>query len=105
VNVARTSTKTGRRRLGELRDTHHGDPKAFRSYCELILDLREEQKLQDDFVAMAIAHAMFIPDLDKDPLSEEITTIAGELESPASPAKQAQLWAALEKAVEELPAR
>jgi hypothetical protein len=56
-------------------------------------------------VAMAIAHAMFIPHLDDDPLCEEITMIAGELEDERPPDEKTALWQKLEQTIQELPTR
>jgi hypothetical protein len=67
------------------------------------LGLLNDGKLTRDFAAMAIAHAMFIHGLDKDPLSEEITMIAGELESPNTLKKRQELWRKLRETVNELP--
>lgn len=88
----------------QLRDTHNGDKRAFRAYCDLVLKLRTERKIQDEWAAMAIAHAMFIPNLDDDPLCEEITIIAGELEDVLPAVKKKAKWQKLEATIQELPA-
>lgn len=84
-----------------LHDNYNGDKRQFRAYCDLLLTLRAKQKLDDEWVAMAIAHAMFVPHLDDDPLCEEITIRAGELEDVRP--EKAALWSKLEQVIQELP--
>jgi hypothetical protein len=86
-----------------LRDGYRGDPRTFRAYCDALLEVRSKQVLQDEWVAMAIAHAMFVPHLDDDPLCEEITMIAGELEDVRPSEEKAALWRKLEQTIQELP--
>ena len=45
---------------------------------------------------------MFINDLDADPLREEITMMAGELEVPRDPTETAERWLSLEQLLVEL---
>lgn len=75
--------------------------KRFAAYCTTVLQLRRDASISNAAAATFIAHAMFIPGLDVDPLREEITICAGELELPMA-ADEISHWARLDQLINEL---
>lgn len=69
--------------LRRLRDASNGiKPRLFVEYCEKAIAAKESGGMPLRDAAYSIARTMFINEL-KDPLFEEITSLAGELELPA----------------------
>jgi hypothetical protein len=62
-------------------------------------------KLPDEIAARYIAATMFVPDLDRDALREEITMYAGELEVPKRQPAAQDRWKQIEQLVAELSSR
>jgi len=74
----------------------------FASFCRSALQAKKTGQLSSQQAAMAIAGCMFIDNLDGDPLREEITMMAGELEVPREPKETTQRWTDLERLIVEL---
>jgi hypothetical protein len=61
--------------------TENRDPRAYHRYLVQVRSLVEEQQIPVREAAESIAGTMFIPGVDADPLREEITIVAGSLET------------------------
>lgn len=74
----------------------------FGVFCRAALEAKAAGQIPPQQAAMAIAGCMFVDNLDADPLREEITMMAGELEVPQDRTETSERWLGLERLVVEL---
>jgi hypothetical protein len=73
---------------------------AFSNFLNGIIALVESKQITQQEAAQAITGAVFIPGIDDDPLREEITIVAGDLEGGRVQGKHS--WSYLLKLADEL---
>ena len=77
-----------------------GDQGAFKHWVNAVFDMHESGGVSAQDAARYIAGAMFVPGVDDDPLREEITILAGELEVQTRPVSKG--WQQLRRLVDKL---
>lgn len=77
----------------------------FLQFCDSVVELLSRKLISPPHAAIQIASTMFIPGLDSDPLREEITMVAGQLEMPLDKHRAAELWQKLGDLLLELRSR
>lgn len=91
-----------RQLLMELqRDWQRGQIRAYQHFLLGAVGLVEAGAVSEQNAARAIASTMFLPGIDRDPLREEITIVAGDLET-GNPCSPIHTWKYLRTLVEEL---